>query len=357
MHLKPNTDTSPSSPPPPAPAPGYGAPYGMSPADTGMAGMLSPRRLLRVVLRKWWLIALGTALGVSAAWFCLSRITPLYRADGLIEMSVRRPRIMPQRSPVSDDTDLYSLSTEEIFNTRIQKLRGTRMREWGAAQLQAGTNRPPLSSKQIEKICGGVQFALIPHSYLVRISCVSTDPALASLGANAYAEGSVQLSMEENRIASDNAVAWLEQQATQQQQVLEKITEAITAFREAKHLDAMDNDKSAVQASLADIGRQLTQLESARILADKLLEAVRKVTLEPRNAGNLPDTTPRREEIVQAVSMWLLAIQERDALLARFTPDHPEVLARSKSIGVLGEQVAGAIKRAQSTAEANSVLL
>lgn len=363
--MKPNADTPPptlSRPPatnsPSTPPPDYGAPYGMPPhEDAGMGGTLAPRRLLGVALRKWWLIALGIALGASAAWFYISLATPLYMADSLIEMSVRRPRITTQRGPVSDDTDFYAVQTEEIFNTRIQKFGGTRMRQLVAAQLQAETNRPPLSLGQIREILRGGQFSLIRHSYLVRVVCVAPDPTLASLGANAFAEGAVQLSQEENRIASDNAVVWLEQQSLQQQKALDKVTQAITAFREAKHIDASDNEKAVLQRSLADIGTQLTQLENARILAEKLLVAVKKITLEPKNAGDLPDSTPRREEIVQSVSKWLLAIQERDALMARFTPDHPDVVARSKSISVLGDQVAGAIKRAQSTAEANLNLL
>ena len=336
----------------------YGGGYGM-PAhdDSGGGGLFSPRRLISLALRKWYLIALATVLGISAAWFYLSNVTPLYSADSLIEMSVRRPRITTQRGPVSDDTDFYAVGTEEVFNTRIQKFMGTRMRELVATQLLASTNRPALAPEQINEILRGGSFALVRRSYLVRVTCVSADPFLASLGANAYADGAVLLSVEENRIASDNAVVWLEQQALQQQKVLAKITQAITAFREAKRIDARQNEKDALQKALVDIGAQLTQLDNARILADKLLMAVKSVSLDPKNAGNLPDTTPRREEIVQAVAKWLLAIQERDALMARFTPDHPDVIARSKSISVLGEQVSGAIKRAQSTAEANVMLL
>ncbi len=343
---------------PQAPSPYSRAPYGGIPQDdTGGGDLFSLRRLLSLALRKWYLLALAITLGLSAVWYYLSLVTPLYMSDSLVEMSVRRPRITTQRGPVSDDTDFYAVGTEEVFNTRIQKFKGLRMRELVAAQLTAITNRPALTESQIGEILLGGDFTLVRRSYLVRVTCVSTDPELARLGADAFAEGTVQFSQEENRIASDNAVVWLEQQSLQQQKVLDKITQAITAFREAKRIDASQNEKTALQKSLSDIGTQLTQLDNARILAGKLLNAVQAVSLDPKNAGNLPDTTPRREEIVQAIAKWLLAIQERDALMARFTPDHPDVMARSKSIAVLGEQVSGAIKRAQSTAAANMTLL
>jgi len=335
-----------------------GYPYGGGvPESTGGGGLFAPRRLLSLALRKWYLLVLATLLGASAAWYYLSFCTPLYMADTLVEMSVRRPRITTQRGPVSDDTDFYAVGTEEIFNTRIQKFKGTRMRELVAAHLQSITNRPALKPAQIGAILLGGDFSMIRRSYLLRVSCVCADPELASLGANAFAEGAIQLSVEENRISSDNAVAWLEQQSLQQQKVLDKITQSITTFRETKRIDASQNEKEALEKALVDIGAKLTQLENERILADKLLAAVKAVALDPKNAGNLPDTTPRRDEIVQAVAKWLLAIQERDALMARFTPDHPDVVARSKNITVLGDQVSGAIKRAQSTAEANSLLL
>lgn len=355
--MKPNIDTPPSSPQPPTAAPYAGVPYGLGPQDSEGAGMLYfLRHLLSAVVRKWYLIVLATVLGVSVAWFLLANTPEHYTAESLIEMSVRRPRIASQRGAISEDADLGS-SSEEIFNTRIQKFMGTRLRGLVAAQLQTATNPPALLHEQVKEILHGLKFALIRHTYLVRASCEATDPMLALLGANASAEAAVQLAMEQNRISADGAVTWLEQQVSQQQKILDKITEKVTSFREATRLDASLDGKAVLQTSLLGINAQLTQLEGSRILADKLLAAINKVKLDPKCVGDLPDSTPRKEEIVLAVSKWLLAVQDRDALLARFTPEHPDVLARGTTIVALGEQVTDAIKRAQNTAEANVHLL
>ena len=326
----------------------------MSPQDAAGTGIL--RRLLSAIVRKWYLIVLATGLGGSVAWFYLSTIPERYSAESLIEMSVRRPRIASQRGAVSEDADLGS-SGEEIFNTRIQKFMGNRLRGLVAAQLHAATNQVPLLREQVLEVLRGVQFALIRRTYLVRVSCGTTDPVLALAGANAAAEAAVQLAMEQNRLSSEGAVTWLEQQVNQQQKILDKITQKVTNFRESTHLDAGTDEKAALQTSLLGINAQLTQLDGARILAEKLLEAIGKVKLDPKQVGALPDTTPRREEIVLAVTKWLLAIQERDALLAKYTPDHPDVIARATTIVALGGQVTEAVKRAQSTAEANVHLL
>ena len=136
-----------------------GYPYGGGvPENTSGGGLFAPRRLISLALRKWYLLVLATLLGASAAWYYLSFVTPLYMADTLIEMSVRRPRITTQRGPVSDDTDFYAVGTEDIFNTRIQKFKGTRMRELVAAHLQSITNRPALAPAQIGAILRGGDF-------------------------------------------------------------------------------------------------------------------------------------------------------------------------------------------------------
>ncbi len=350
----PTTELPSASPPPPTSAPYAGTPYGLSPQDSAGAGSL--RRLLSAVVRKWYLIVLSTGLGSSVAWFYLSTIPERYSAESLIEMSVRRPRIASLKGAISEDADLGS-SGEEIFNTRIQKFMGTRLRGLVAVQLQAATNQPLLLREQIQEILHGVQFALIRRTYLVRASCGTTDPLLSLAGANAAAEAAVQLAMEQNRLSADGAVTWLEQQVNQQQKILDKITQKVTTFRETTHLDACTDEKAALQASLMGVNAQLTQLDGARILADKLLAAISKVKLDPKRVGDLPDTTPRRDEIVQSVARWLLAVQERDGLLAKYTPDHPDVIARATTIAALGEQVTDAIKRAQNTAAANVHLL
>lgn len=350
----PTTELPPAVSPPSTSVPYAGTPYGLSTQEVAGTGIL--RRLLSAVVRKWYLIVLATGLGSSVAWFYLSTIPERYSAESLVEMSVRRPRIASLRGAISEDADLGS-SGEEIFNTRIQKFMGTRLRVLVAVQLQATTNQPPLLREQVKEILHGVQFALIRRTYLVRVSCGTTDPQLSLLGANAAAEAAVQLAMEQNRISAEGAVTWLEQQISQQQKVLDRITQKVTSFRETTHLDACTGEKAALQTSLLGINAQLTQLEGARILADTLLAAISKVKLDPKRVGDLPDTTPRKEEVVQFVSKWLLAVQERDALLAKYTPDHPEVIARATTIEALSAQVTDAIKRAQNTAEANVHLL
>ena len=70
------------------------APKRPAPGDDseGFFGSITPLRLIRVLLRKWFTIALCIGFAVAIAFFYLWRAPRLYRATSLIEMTQRRPR-------------------------------------------------------------------------------------------------------------------------------------------------------------------------------------------------------------------------------------------------------------------------
>jgi len=335
----------------------YGMPYGMANDDFSSHHSLSPLKLMRIIVRKWWVLALSVLLAISASWFYLTRATVLYKAESLIEMSVRRPRLTDQRTLISSDSDFGGAKADEIFNTRIEKFKGSRMRELAYEQLQAYGSQIPVSPEELYDVVNGVTFQLIRRSYILRVACVSSDAATAAMAANAYADAAVMFSMEENRLTSDNAVAWLMQQATQQKKNLDVLSEKVTAFRESRRFDAMENERDAMNESLKQIGSELTRLDSASILATMLMESLENVKQRPENAGDLPVSTPGRDSIIQAVSAWMDARNEHDALLSRYTPNHPEVQARAGGIERCVRQVAETIQRAHKTAAADAALL
>ena len=123
--------TLPANPPPPAAGsayyghPAYGAP------PTGWA-WLSPRRLLR----KWRTIASIMGIAVLLALAYLWSAQKIYQASSLVELSVRRPRILTQQAAVIEDTG-GGAQAVEIFNTRLEKFKGRTMLLAALARLDA----------------------------------------------------------------------------------------------------------------------------------------------------------------------------------------------------------------------------
>ena len=379
-----NTDPAlPATPPPPAAGsayyghPAYGAP------PTGWA-WLAPRRLLR----KWRTIAATMGIAVLLALAYLWSAQKIYQASSLVELSVRRPRILTQQAAVIEDTG-GGAQAVEIFNTRLEKFKGRTMLLAALARLDAacpGQFYPPsqvvpgFSAEELaatnaatvaavkehvgrqrdirlKKFEKALTLTLIRRSSLIRVEFEHPDPAVAAAACNAFAEAAEASAYEENRSSSDAAVVWLETQAELQRAELMKAEDALLAYRQLHKIDAMESQRKTVEDALLEFNRALVIAESAEGNARALLAKMDLLKLDPELAGELPSDIPRADEIRAALEKWRGATVARDGLLATFTPKHPEVQAQDNLVALYRSQALQALERAKATAQANQRLL
>lgn len=379
-----NTDPArPLNPLPPAAGtayyghPAYGAP------PSGWA-WLAPRRLLR----KWRAIAAIMGVMVLLALAYLWSAQKIYQASGLVELSVRRPRILTQQAAVIEDQG-GGTQAVEIFNTRLEKFKGRTMRQAALARLDAarpGEFHPPsqvvpgFSAEELaapgaaeqpavqehfarqreirlKKFEKALTLTLIRRSSLIRVEFEHPDPAVAAAAVNAFTEAAEASAYEENRLSSDAAVAWLEAQAELQRAELTKAEDALLAYRQLHKIDALESRRRTVEDALLEFNRALVAAESAEGNASALLAKMKQLDLDPEQAGALPTDIPRADEIRAALERWRGAIVARDGLLATLTPRHPEVQAQDNQVSLYRSQALQALERALATALANQKLL
>lgn len=379
-------NTDPVPPPRPPAFPGdtayYGHPaYGAPP--TGWA-LLAPRRLLR----RWRTLALVLGFAVIAALGYLWSAAKVYQASSLVELSVRRPRILTQQAAVIEDQG-GGTQAAEIFNTRLERFKGRTMLLAALARLDAacpGQFFPPskvvpglapgeaaatnaearaavqahLDQQQkirLKKFERALTLTLIRRSCLIRVEFEHPDPAVAAAACNAFAEAAEASAYDENRTTSDAAVVWLEAQAELQRQDLLKAENALLDFRQQYKIDALESQRKTVEDALLEFNRALVNAESLESNARALLAKMEKLELDPEQAGALPSDIPRADEIRTALEKWRTATVDRDGLLATFTPKHPEVRAQDNLVELYRDQALQALERAKATARANHKLL
>lgn len=338
-------------------APYYSSPYEPLPQDgeQGFLGSLTPLRLMRVLRRKWIMIVLIQLLGAAGTWFYLSSVPKTYRATGILEMSLRRPRIMSDRGAVLDDTGYAP--TEEIFNTRLARFNGSEMRETAFTRFKALYQSKGLGDEKLRGLMGGASFSLVPKTKLVQVVSENTDKALVPIVINAFLEAAEIYSLEENRAASDKAVAWLEAQARTQREMLEKAEQAIAQFRVQNNVDVLETSKKTLEESASSLGKTLVELEGSVIMSQDMVRKIDSLEIKPETAGGIPESIPRQGEIKVALEKLAMAIVERDGLLVRYTDQHPDVIARNQAIATLRSTVENTIRQARTTAQSNLDLL
>ena len=339
--------------------PYYGAPYGTpyyggGPDESpGLLGSIDPFRLFRVMRKKWLTILLVLVFAGVAAFYYLTTTQKVYQATSLMELSVRRARIMTQQAAVIEDQSANAQS-EEIFNTRLEKFKGRDMRD--AAILRYRKQHPKCNVRDDEfkaLIVDNLNLALLRRTRLVKIEFNDTDPQFAADFCATFAEAVEASVYDENRVASDAAVVWLETQSVTQRAEVEKADAMLLKYRQENKIDVLESQRKTVDEALMDFNKVLVDLESQEAKENDLLNTLAAIELKPENAGKLPTSIPRGDEIKAAMDKWLTAVAERDALLSKYTAKHPELQAKDGMVSMFRSQALDALNRARTTSATN----
>ncbi|MDD4869358.1 MAG: polysaccharide biosynthesis tyrosine autokinase [Kiritimatiellae bacterium] len=220
-------------------------------------------------LKKFVLLLMLCFSAISWSYYIYSA-TPIYRAESIVELSVRRPRILGQQDAVIDDTSRAVPSTSvELFNTQVLKLQSNTLRK----KVMDKTRRFfPEYANDEEKLAGyfkrNVSIDLIRRSSLVKISVKSPKPETAAAIANMYASEGIEAVYAINRDLSKGAVSWLDSQIAAQRKMLSEAEQKLLDFRQKNLLETLEAQRGAIKESLIAYSKELTEANAER---DKLL--------------------------------------------------------------------------------------
>lgn len=344
-------------------APLYGGNlYGAAPSS-GLA-LLDPVRLLR----KWRILFLVLVFAVVAAFGYLRNAEKVYVANSLIELSVRRPRIMTQQAAIIDE-QAGAQQSAEVFSTRLEKFKGRTMLTAALGRLDAalpGAFAPPspasaasaelLRERRLKQFMKALEVTLVRRSRLILAEFKHADPAVAAAACNAFAAAAEASAFDENRTSSDAAVVWLEAQADLQCSELLKAEDALLAFRQKFQIDALESQRKTVEDALREINLALVEAENRVSLARALQTRIGDMKLDLDNAAELPGDIPHVEEIRTWMDRWRTAVLERNSLLSTQTPKHPEVRAKDDAVTLYREEALKALERVKATVVSNHAL-
>ena len=120
---------------------------------------------------------------MMAGWFYTKGATKIYEAEALVELSLRRPRILSREDALIDDS--ARMPSSEQFNTQLLKLEGPALRQAVAEELFRAL---PGTKHDLEDLLAyvteHVDLELIRRTSLVSIKAASPNPDEAAFMAN-----------------------------------------------------------------------------------------------------------------------------------------------------------------------------
>lgn len=297
------------------------------------------------------LLCMVTGLGL-ATWY-VRTATPIYKSEALVELSVRRPRIMRQEDALIEDS---RTQVEDLRNSQVAKLRTVTLRDRVIEHLVTEKS----SDAQREAIRFWVKAIDVEaqrRSTLVAIVASHPDPEQAAALANLYAQEALRYALEGNRTLSDEAVRWLETQAEAQKVTLKTAEEALLRFRTEQKVDALQAQERLSRAAMGDINTQLSGILARKIDQEELLKALETFTRHPSETHALPIATPGLPEISALLAVRQKLRAEEAMLLRDYTEQHPAVITKRAEVMTAEDELRRLFVRARDTVRANVALL
>lgn len=294
-----------------------------------IGGGLDPLNLLRIVLRRWLVVALMAIVGGLSGILYLRIATPFYLAKAELEMSVRRPKVINNDAVFEDSSFVHD--ADAIFYTRFAKFQSPAMEQLATEEYikrypnhLTTTGNFSIGKYTLASRIREVYWQKDPSANIVHVAYEDSDPEFAARLVNVLTHCAGVLMMQENQALSDEAVKWLISQVEEQRNSLEEGEKSLAIMREELQLDSLQQRKTAIGQSLVAVSKEKEALISKLASRKTVFDFVSGLKDTDPNPELLPTGLPKEEQLNELIKTWRTA---NDALLLvadRFTEIHPD---------------------------------
>ena len=275
----------------------------------------------------------------------------IYEAKSEFTMDVRRRPGGNGTGAACSDREFYGSVYEEIFNTRLSDWRSEGIFAKVIQQYRSNYPNSQVADKELVETLASSELELVRHSRLIMIAVRSKSPVLAATLANAYAEAIESFTDEENKKRCDKAVAQIHQQVEKQVRADDDLAARLLKFRTENKVDNLQAEQAILNQSHQTAMADVQEFEK-RVAADSEWVKVLQTAQEnPEAFGKLPKNVPRSSEIAAAYTKLQTVKMELATLKTRYTPEHPDVVAKEGNLKAISTEFDETVKRALFVAQ------
>lgn len=283
---------------------------------------------LKLVLRRWKTMLLFVLLGILIGFVYIMTARRYYKAEAVIEMNVRRPKVVSSEAVIEDTGT--GRDSDAIFNTRFEKFKSPAMEDLAAREFfkrypepKSEDNPSGINKYALAEMIRHVEWSKDPDANIVRVSYVSPYPRFAANLVNVLSDCAGQLMMEENQALSDEAVKWLISQVEDKREELESVESQLAEIRKKVQIDSLQQRKDALAQAMGAVAQEKEGLVSKLTGSKTEYEFVAGLKDTEANLEVLPPGLPKEDELNELIRQWREAHDELQQIAARYTSVHP----------------------------------
>jgi polysaccharide chain length determinant protein (PEP-CTERM system associated) len=306
----------------------------------------SPEDIVRVLLRRKWLILPLAVLGVIGGVYVSHRIPPKYKSETLIMVVPQRIPDTYVKSTVTSKIEdrLPSISDQILSRSRLERI----IRDLDPL---GGKQAPSIMEDAVQQIRDNIQVKLEGKESF-RVSYVNRDPKMAQRVTERLASLYIEESLRDRGNQAESTNQFLEAQLEDAKRRL------------VEHENKLKEYRLRYAGELpTQVASNLQVIQSAQLQLQALAEAVnrereRRLLLErqladaqtPDPIAVVPAAPGTPAEAAEPPAQQLETARARLALLqTRYTDEHPDVVAMKKAV----QELEGKVKAEASRAPAS----
>jgi len=319
----------------------------------GLSSMPPPQRAddggidlweyLRIVRRRWLLIALSVLVVVGATAFFTLRMTRIYRATCTVRIETRAPQVLGRE--VEDVVEMGTgsfWSNQEYYETQYRVIEsrdvaGRVVTDFalhedpdflGIPEEQRGDFEPVTIEQASLVLRGMLTVEPVKDSRLVEIHIDGPDPKRAMLLANAVARAYVDRNLETMLKSTVDAVDWLSGQLDEASAKLVSSEETLLQFKKEHGMlsVSLEDRQNILSSQMGETASKLTEARSRRIEIESRRAAIRGVA-RSENPMEIPIDALNQSPLIQGLKQKYAELSlSHGELSERYGKNHPSII-------------------------------
>jgi polysaccharide chain length determinant protein (PEP-CTERM system associated) len=289
--------------------------------------------VVRILRRKWWLIALPFVLGAAAGvsgylWMPLN-----YRSDTLVMVIPRRMPDAYVKSTVTTSVEDRVSSIKEQIQSRARLERIIRdfdlYKKERASRMMDGV---------VQQMRGDIDVALQANESSFRIGFISRDARTAQRVAERLATLSIEENVRDRENVADDASRFLESQLQDAKLRLMQQEKKLEEYRRV-HAGQLPSQQQAnllaiqnAQTQLQGLGESMNRARERRLLVDRQIADSQAAPVDAAPPPGAAAASPEALSQLPAAQQLEAARGRLEQLKQRYTERHPDVLSAQEEV-------------------------
>lgn len=301
----------------------------------------SLRDLAAVLKRHFKIMALIVFLAITVGTLMYLYTDPIYRSQTSILVEGRTTNT-PGQNPFDPVTEVTLPTTDRDLLTQIEVLRSTKLTIEAYRSVGFSLPRGPLSAETLELLLPAVTVEQAGSTNVLHIKVDSSNPDLAYKLAQTIPTIYLDYVSTTRQAEVDNALTFLSNRLVGEREALRLAELERNAFKQSRSLLPLDSEAANRSQQVSQIEASLASAEASVRAAKERLKSLQKARLQVPETRDLPSIRSNIEYIQQQQATVRSLRAQREALLERFAPDHPDVRALDAQIASLESAIAEA---------------